>query len=252
MNLAFPSILEELRQLFLAHPARLEPGLLLQAHPLQLEGDVEVPLHGVDVLGRPCLVGIFDQLNAEAYDWMLSVLVAFRDGMAGGDPVYAKGRQPRLFLLCSFYRPEDHARLRLLSEACSVRAMSFQHMPTPATDPERQWLIRLSFPQPAEGDFSGWTELAPTHLQAYLSRFLAACRRGQPSISVEGTPWPMLLIGPNGPFGALHKEEGQLVLVANHENNGLPVVFDLEREEERDLAIDRVLRERASSEPVLV
>jgi hypothetical protein len=248
MNSAFSETSEQLRDLFLSQPARLEPGVLLQAHPLQVADGAEVPLHGVDVLGHPCLVGIFDQLDAQAYDWMLQVLVAFREGMLGGDPVYAQGRQPRLFLLCSFYRPEDHARLRLLSEACSVRALSYQRLPADPIQGQTEWLIRLSYPQPASGDFHRWTEQAPHPLQAYLSRFLAACRRGQPSISVEGTPWPMLLVGPQGPFGALHLDEERLVLVANQAEEGLPIVFNLEHEADRDRAIDRILRERAAAQ----
>lgn len=228
---------KEIRRALMRRPEWVEPGILLQDQALTLPGGGKVKLHGVDVLGRPCLVGVFRELDAQAYDWMLAVVCAFRDGLLGGDPVYARGREPRLFVVAPWYRPEDLARLALLDDAVQVRALRVRRSATEG------WVTELVQPrQEFPDDPAPWFEAAPAETHGFLKRLRSAGLRGVHRCDFQGEPWPLLVMGPQGPVAAIHRDEDRLLFLAVHEQ-GLPAqVLDVRTESGQDAAIDHVLR----------
>ena len=235
---------KEVRRALLQRPEWVEPGVLLQDQALVLPGGRKIRLHGVDVLGRPCPVGVFKELDAEAYDWMLAVLCAFRDGLLGGDPVYARGREPRLFVIAPWYRPEDLARLALLDEAAPVRALRVRRR-------AGAWATELIHPRADFPDeFERWVDAAPTGAEGFLSRLRAACLRGVHRCDFQGEPWPLLISGPGGPLAAIHREGERLLYLAVHEPGQPPELVDLRSESGQDAAIDHVLRSRIGADLV--
>lgn len=215
-----------------ARPALLEPGLILQGHPLRLAGDRKLRVHGVDVLGHPCVVECFRRLDAEAWDWMLAVLCAFREGQAGADPVYARGRQPRLFVLAPQFRPEDLARARVLDEAAPVRA--FRVRAAGSSDWEADMV--LPAPEPAGAD---WIAAAPVAGRSALLRIAATCARGARRAEIVHGRWPVLVRTAAGAVASIHRDGERLWFLAAGPDGGL---LDLSREDDADRAVDRLLR----------
>ena len=228
---------KEIRRALMRRPEWVEPGILLQDQALRLPGGGKVKLHGVDVLGRPCLVGVFRELDAKAYDWMLAVVCAFRDGLLGGDPVYARGREPRLFVVAPWYRPEDLARLALLDDAVQVRALRVRRSATEG------WVTELVQPrQEFPDDPAPWFEAAPAEMHSFLKRLRSAGLRGVHRCDFQGEPWPLLVMGLQGPVAAIHRDEDRLLFLAVQEQ-GVPArVLDVRTESGQDAAIDHVLR----------
>jgi hypothetical protein len=190
----------------------------------------------VDILGRPCIVGVFRELDAEAYDWMLSVACAFRDGILGGDAVYARGRDPRLFVLAPWFRPEDIARLALLDEAISVRALRLRK----ASD--GKWSTELMHPRMDVLDEQAWEDHAPESSHGFLRRLRAAARRGVQRCEFQGSPWPLLLVGPDGPLAAVHRDGDRLLFLSAEDRGRSPQLIDLSSEAGQDAAIDAILQ----------
>lgn len=237
MSKAHKGLKKEVRRALLRRPEWVEPGILLQDQALLLPGGRKIRLHGVDVLGRPCLVGVFRELDADAYDWMLSVVCAFRDGLLGGDPVYARGREPRLFVVAPWYRPEDLARLALLDDAVPVRALRVRR------SSENGWATELVQPRHEfPDDPEVWMQHAPTASHSFLKRLRSAGLRGVHRCDFQGEPWPLLLMGPHGPIAAMHRDEDRLLFLAVSEP-GMPAhLLDVQTESGQDAAIDHVLR----------
>jgi hypothetical protein len=226
---------KQVRANFLARPEWIEPGVLLQDQALLLPSGRKVRLHGVDILGRPCVVGIFRELDADAYDWLLSVSCAFRDGILGGDAVYARGREPRLFVVAPWFRPEDIARLALLDEAVSVRALRLRKAP------DGSWSSELMHPRLDVLDERVWEAHAPLSSHGFLSRLRAAARRGVQRCEFQGAPWPLLLVGPQGPLAAVHRDSERLLFLLAGGVDGSPQLIDLSSEGGQDAAIDAIL-----------
>jgi hypothetical protein len=226
---------KQVRADFLARPAWIEPGVLLQGEALLLPNGSKVRLHGVDILGRPCIVGVFRELDADAYDWMLSVACAFRDGILGGDAVYARGREPRMFVVAPWFRPEDIARLALLDAAFSVRALRLRKAP------DGSWTSELIHPRLDVLDEQAWEEHAPKASHGFLRRLRAAARRGVQRCEFQGAPWPLLLVGPQGPLAAVHRDGERLLFLAASGVDMSPQLIDLSSEGGQDAAIDAIL-----------
>lgn len=226
---------KQVRASLLESPAWLEPGVLLQDQALRLPDRRKIRLHGVDILGRPCLVGIFRELDESAYDWMLSVACAFRDGILGGDAVYARGREPRLFVLAPWFRPEDMARLALLDEAVSVRALRLRK-----TNSER-WSTELMHPRTDFLDEQVWEQDAPPALHGFLHRLRAAAHRGVQRCEFQGAPWPLLVVGKHGPFAAIHRDGERLLFLEAGLHGQSPRLIDLSSELGQDEAIHAIL-----------
>jgi len=229
-------MLKSIRKRLLERPELVEPGVLLQSHLLQLAGGWRVKLHGVDVLGRPCLVGCFRALDAAAYDWALGVACAFRDGLAGSNPVYSRGREPRIFMASPMFRSEDLARLRLLDQAGSFRGLRVHR------DGAGEWQTELSFPRSEFPDDREWLADAPADCQAFLGRLIAAARRGGVRAEIQGRPWPMLLTSDFGPVAALHRDRDRMLFLSVNAPGDPPEMLELVSEEKQDQAIDRLLR----------
>lgn len=226
---------KQARAAFLAQPAWIEPGILLQGQALRMPNGRKVRLHGVDILGRPCIVGVFRELDADAYDWMLSVACAFRDGILGGDAVYARGREPRLFVVAPWFRPEDIARVALLDQAFSVRALRLRKAA------EGRWSTELMHPRTDPLDEAAWEARAPASSHGFLRRLRAAARRGVQRCEFQGAPWPLLLIGPHGPLAAVHRDGERLLFLVSGSAEVSPRLIDLSTEGGQDAAIDAVL-----------
>lgn len=226
---------KQVRADLLARPEWIEPGVLLQGQALVLPNGDKVRLHGVDILGRPCIVGVFRELNAAAYDWLLSVACAFRDGILGGDAVYARGREPRLFVVAPWFRPEDIARLALLDEAVSVRALRLRKAP------DGHWATELMHPRMDLLDEQAWESHAPSAFHGFLRRLRAAARRGVQRCEFQGAPWPLLLVGPQGPLAAVHRDGERLLFLAAASEGASPQLIDLGTEGGQDAAIDAIL-----------
>jgi hypothetical protein len=226
---------KQVRADLLTRPAWIEPGVLLQAQTLRIPNGRKVRLHGVDILGRPCIVGVFRELNADAYDWLLSVACAFRDGILGGDAVYARGREPRLFVVAPWFRPEDVARLALLDDAVSVRALRLRKAPN------GKWSTELMHPRMDVLDEQAWEENAPEQSHGFLRRLRAAARRGVQRCEFQGSPWPMLLVGPQGPLAAVHRDGDRLLFLSAGDHGEPPQLIDLSSEGGQDAAIDAIL-----------
>ena len=228
---------KSIRRALMRRPEWVEPGVLLQDQALRLPGGGKVRLHGVDVLGRPCLVGVFRELDAKAYDWMLAVVCAFRDGLLGGDPVYARGREPRLFVVAPWFRPEDLARLALLDDAVQVRALRVRRSAT------ESWTTELVQPrQEVPDDPASWLKAAPEATHGFLARLRSASLRGVHRCDFQGEPWPLLMMGPAGPVAAIHRDEDRLLFLAVQERGQPARVIDVQTESGQDAAIDHVLR----------
>lgn len=237
---------KEVRHALLRRPEWVEPGILLQDQALLLPGGGKVRLHGVDVLGRPCLVGVFRELDADAYDWMLSVVCAFRDGLLGGDPVYARGREPRLFVVAPWYRPEDLARLALLDDAVPVRALRVRRSSS------NGWATELVQPRhDFPDDPELWMQHAPEASHGFLQRLRSAGLRGVHRCDFQGEPWPLLLVGLQGPLAAMHRDGERLLFLAVSEPGVPAQLLDVRTESGQDAAIDHVLRSNAALAPVL-
>jgi len=234
-NGASKGLRKQVRADFLARPEWIEPGVLLQGQALRLPNGSKVRLHGVDILGRPCIVGVFRELDPDAYDWMLSVACAFRDGILGGDAVYARGREPRLFVVAPWFRPEDIARLALLDEAISVRALRLRK----ASD--GKWSSELIHPRLDVLDEQAWEEHAPAQSHGFLRRLRAAARRGVQRCEFQGSPWPLLLVGPQGPLAAVHRDGDRLLFLSAGDRDESPHLIDLSSEGGQDAAIDAIL-----------
>ena len=234
-NAAHKGLRKQVRADLLARPEWIEPGVLLQGQALVLPNGRKVRLHGVDILGRPCIVGVFRELDADAYDWMLSVACAFRDGILGGDAVYARGREPRMFIVAPWFRPEDVARLALLDEAVSVRALRLRK----AAD--GGYSTELMHPRLDVLDEQAWEAHAPISSHGFLRRLRAAARRGVQRCEFQGAPWPLLLVGPQGPLAAVHRDGERLLFLAVGGAGSSPQLIDLNSEGGQDAAIDAVL-----------
>ncbi|MCH2101993.1 MAG: hypothetical protein MK209_08745 [Planctomycetes bacterium] len=238
---------KEIRQALMRRPEWVEPGVLLQDQSIKLPGEAgKLRLHGVDVLGRPCLVGVFRELDAAAYDWMLAVVCAFRDGLLGGDPVYSRGREPRLFVVAPWYRPEDLARLALLADAVPVRALRVRR------NSSEGWVTELVQPRHEfPDDPAHWLDQAPESMHGFLKRLRSAGLRGVHRCDFQGEPWPLLLMGAQRPVAAIHRE-GDRVLFLAVDEPGMPArVIDLQTESGQDTAIDHVLRSHGELAAIL-
>lgn len=227
---------KQVRQALLRRPEWVEPGVLLQDQPLMLADGRKVRLHGVDIEGRPCLVGVFRELDAKAYDWMLASLCAFRDGMLGRDPVYSRGHEPRLFVVAPWFRPEDLSRLRLIGRDGSVRALRLRHLG------EQEFRTELVFPATEFPNADAWVEQAPQELRGFCRRLLAAARRGPDRFEFQGVAWPVLIAGEQGPVAALHLQGSTPRFLAVGDAGMPPRVIELTTEAGQDDAVDHLLR----------
>jgi hypothetical protein len=226
---------KSVRRALLARPEWVEPGVLLQDQALRLPDGRRIRLHGVDVLGRPCLVGVFRELDAEAYDWLLAVACAFRDGMLGGDPVYSRGREPRLFVVAPWFRPEDLVRLDLLSDAVDVRALRVRRC-------AESWATELVHPRCEFGDLESWLEASPAALRGFLRRLYAVAQRGGQRCEFQGQPWPICVAGGDGPLASIHRDGERLLYLAVRGAGEPPEMLALDGERGQDQAIDHLLR----------
>ncbi len=226
-------------EFLLAKPARVEPGLLLQDLAIPLRSGAEIGLHGIDLLGRPCLFGMFEQMGPSAYDWALEVITSFREGLEGADPIYRRGREPRLILLSRSWCVEDFARLRFFAQTTAVRGYQIH-------GDVLDWKLELCFPSAEPSPADAWVEDLGAHDRRFLQRMLAAAGRGGRKVKLQGGLWPLTLVNSEGPFASLHQgESGLLMSVPDGEERFR--VLDLNRALDRDLAIDSVLRHRKVS-----
>ncbi|NQU48477.1 MAG: hypothetical protein HQ519_07505 [Planctomycetes bacterium] len=230
----------ELIQQLLQKPAAAEPGLLLRAEPITMRSGNRIDLHGIDLLGRPCLFGMFLELDAQAYDWLLEVITSFRDGLEGADPIYQRGREPRLFVLSHALRLEDYSRLRFFAESISIRAFRIAKLTT-------SWQLRLAYPEPEPVLSQPWLECIEEKDRDFVQRMLAAAGRGGVKIALQGGPWPMNLVNSEGPFASLHSSESGLLMSVPTQDEKY-TILDLNLPLDRDLAIDSVLRHRRTEE----
>lgn len=239
MSLLDPVEHARLVEQLLASPARIEPGMLLQAQPIILRSGAEIAVHGMDLLGRPCLFGLFQQLDATAWDWLLEAITAFREGLEGSDPVYQRGREPRMFLLCAQWVVQDYARLRFFAESVNVRGYRIH-------GDALGWELDLCFPA-AEGVAEDlWLERVRQQDRQFIRRLLAAAGRGGSLVQVQGGLWPLNLVNHEGPFASLHLGEDGLLMSVPDEDRRYRVL-DLNLAKDRDLAIDSVMRHRRVS-----
>ena len=217
----------------LAHPARIEPGMLLQAHPISLRSGAVIELHGIDLLGRPCLFGFFECMDPVAWDWVLESITSFREGIEGSDPIYQRGREPRLFLLGQEWQVEDFARLRFLAQNIAIRGYRLKEFGS----------MDLCFPAVDAVDPNAWVEHVAEKDRMFIERLLAAAGRGGQKVQVMGGFWPLNLVNADGPFASLHQNEDGLLMSVPAEP-GRYRILDLNQSRDRDLAIDSVMRHR--------
>jgi hypothetical protein len=230
----------ELIQQLVQKSATAEPGLLLRAEPITMRSGASIDLHGIDLLGRPCLFGMFLDLDSEAYDWVLEVISSFRDGLEGADPIYQRGREPRLFVLSHALRLEDYSRLKFFAESISIRAFRIAKLTT-------SWQLRLAFPEPDPVQSHPWLESIEERDRDFIQRMLAAAGRGGLKVALQGGPWPMNLVNSEGPFASLHSSESGLLMSVPTEDEQF-TILDLNSPIDRDLAIDSVLRHRRTED----
>jgi hypothetical protein len=233
MSVLDPKLAEHWLKRLLARPARVEPGMLLQAQPITMRSGAEIPLHGIDLLGRPCLFGLFDQMNPDCWDWVLEVITSFREGIEGTDPVYQRGREPRLFLLCREWQVEDFARLRFFHQTVGVRGYRMSESGG----------LELCFPAVDSVAADAWIGQVQEGDRPFIQRLLAAAGRGGNTVQVLGGVWPLNLVNEEGPFASLHQGDSGL-LMSVPVGQGQYRVLDLNVARDRDLAIDSVMRHR--------
>ncbi len=233
MSQLSPDKIEHWIKRLLARPARVEPGMLLQAQEISMRSSAQISLHGIDLLGRPCLFGFFEGLTAEAWDWVLETITSFREGMEGTDPVYQRGREPRLFLFCRDWHVEDFARLRFLNETVAMRGYRMKDSGG----------LELCFPAADSASSSDWLEKLADRDRPFIRRLLAAASRGDKKVQVLGGMWPLNLVNEEGPFASLHQGDSGL-LMSVPMGLGEYRVLDLNLVRARDLAIDSVMRHR--------
>ena len=226
----------ELRAMLVQRPALLEPGMQVHSEGLRLAGEVEVGIVGEDAVGRPVLVLRETDFEAAFYDRLLQLAVHWRSG-AGRLPVgFRRLDEPRFVLLVRSLPEEAARRLELLRPALPLRV----RMVVPG---EGSALPRFLPAGEAPCDVDALAaELAGEDRLALL-RVLRACAAIRPALRVEGSSWPLVLRGTDGPCASLHAVDGRLHFAVAGPNG--PECRALRGEERVDHAIDLLLRRQA-------
>ena len=117
---------QDLLQWLAEHPAALEPGLVFYQGPLELSRGLEVALHGVDPLGRPCVVHAPKEIDAGAIEWMVEVVAGLRAEAKHLTRWYTRASEPRVFLITQHLKRPERERLALLADAFPLRVFSWE------------------------------------------------------------------------------------------------------------------------------
>jgi len=232
---ALPSA-QDLREMLRQRPALLEPGLQLLPDALRLEGEVQAEIAAEDAVGRPVLILRGRSFDAAFYDRLLQLAVHWSTA-AGRLPVgFRRVDEPRWMLLVRSLPVEAARRIELLQPSLPLRV---RMLVSDDGGGLPRFLPVGEGPPPVEAlaaDLGGEGRLA-------LLRVLRACAAIRPALRVEGSGWPLVLRGTDGPCATLHAVDGRL--------NFATVAADgvdcrvLNGEESVDRAIDLLLRRQA-------
>ena len=222
------------------HPAALEPGIVFYEGPLDLGAHFSVPLHGVDPLGRPCVVQATEVVNTSALEWMVEVVSRLRAESGRLTRWYTRANEPRVFLVAPHFSRQDRDRLTLLADAFPLRAFSWEWSADEGAAPS----LLLEMPLPGKDSEKSFGDL-PEELRRSGQRILRAADQVRPPLTKVGAPWPLLFIGSQGPCASLYKDGNDLVFASQKE--GVPEVLEVVDDESADVAIDRLMREQWQS-----
>jgi hypothetical protein len=222
------------------HPAALEPGLVFYEGALDLGAKLSVPLHGVDPLGRPCVVHAPGVVDTSAMEWMVEVVSRLRAEADRLTRWYTRAKEPRVFLVAPHFRRQDRDRLTLLADAFPLRAFSWEW---PAEEGSAPSLL-LEMPLSVKDSAKSLGDL-PEELRRPGQRILRAADQVRPPLTKVGAPWPLLFIGSQGPCASLYKDGNDLVFAS--QKGGVPEVLEIVDDESADIAIDRLMREQWQS-----
>jgi hypothetical protein len=226
---------DEVRKWLVRHPDALEPGLKLMDRSLDLGQELEVPLCGVDPLGRPCLVMHTERFGARFPDRLLEIVARLRAEGARFQPLFPRPTEPRMFLLAPSYEVEVRQRLALLAAAFPLRA--FLLLP-----PLRQETAPQLIHEQLGGEASPelLSQGLPAALQPFAGRLFGACDALRPQVLLQGRDWPLVFVGRSGPCATLYMERGELWFASSDRPGGLPL--KLQDDDSVDRAIDVLMR----------
>jgi hypothetical protein len=230
----------DLLQWLAEHPAALEPGLVFYQGPLELSRGLEVALHGVDPLGRPCVVHAPKEIDAGAIEWMVEVVAGLRAEAKRLTRWYTRASEPRVFLITQHLKRPERERLALLADAFPLRVFSWEW--SNEKDAAPSFLLEL--PLPGE-HFLQALEGLDEEIRRPGQRILQAADQITPPLIKVGTSWPLVFIGSRGPCASLYRDGENLVFAG--QQAGAPEVLEIVDDESADAAIDRLMREQWSA-----
>lgn len=225
-------IIDALSEWLAEHPRALEPGLIFYDEPLRLNSAMQLNLHGVDPLGRPCIVYIVDEIEATTTEWMINTVACFRSEATRFSRWYPSSAEPRVFLVTKGVGRTERENLALLSDAFPLRVFSW----TWSQDLDQAPLIV------PEKLFSGKDGLDMDSCRLG-QRIISAAGQIKPPVTIFGESWPLIFVGSHGPCATLYRGVSGLTF-ASYQESDLNVL-DISDDESADLAIDCLLREQS-------
>jgi len=242
MNASEPR-LELLLQRLRQRPDLLEPGLSFGSDPLVLGEGIEPTLTGSDPLGRPALLFVEETFPAAFLDRVLEGVACLRVDPGRFASLWPRPGEPRVLVLAPVFPDAVVQRFRILGEAIPLRAWSYPSpfRFDPGEDPRNPF--RFEFPCGAAAPEGIFGELSGS-AALYGSRLLRTMKALRPPLEIQGSGWPLVLTGRQGPFAALHLDGKTLVFATRQET--LP----LTSEKASDRILGRLLAEQWEAAPV--
>ena len=219
------------------HPESLEPGMRMLEHGIELGPELTVDVCGVDGLGRPCLMLHVEEFDASTYDQILLLIARLRTGGDRFRDLFARPKEPRLFLLAPSYPNAARERLELLAGAFPLRCFRIGPPESGRGNPSIQLVEMIS----VTNNLDYLTKLDPRIQTRFARRLLQACSVLQPAILCQGGDWPLLLTSAKGPVATLMCGKDHLYLAVPGKLRGAPLLL-LQDDDAVDLAIDNLLR----------
>ena len=232
---------EEVRRWLLNHPEALEPGLKLMDRGVDLGRGLEVPICGVDPLGHPCLVLLYEDPEELALETLVDILARMTAEGQRFQPLFPRPSRPRVFVLTTKVSTRMRERLALLVRKLPIRVLSILEPQPGDASPQ---LVLESFPDSVQPE-----EVAadlPEACRGFALRLFLACRALHPEVPILGNRWPYVFLGRRGLAASIFLDGDSLWFAPSSVSRGA-VAWKLQDSDSVDRAIDILMRSQTKN-----